>query len=80
MRAARVSKKLNFGVSDLVRHRLHAEHLGIIIEIDTGSVTATQRFGGAYHAPTVRVLWGGGRLTWNFFSSLVRCNLPRTVV
>ena len=69
-----MSKKLDFSVGDLVRHRLHAERLGIIIEIDTGSIY------GAADAPAHRVLWGGERLTWHFFSSLVRCNLPRTVV
>lgn len=66
-----MSKKLNFGVSDLVRHRAYSHgRLGIIIEIDC--VT--------YAAGVAHVLWGGERLTWNFFSSLVRCNLPRTVV
>lgn len=68
-----MSKKLDFSVGDLVRHRLHAEHLGIIIEIDTGSTSSRA-------SRASRVLWGGERLTWHFFSSLVRCNLPRTVV
>ena len=68
-----MSKKLDFSVGDLVRHRLHAEHLGIIIEF------ASYAFDDA-GTPAARVMWGGERLTWNFFSSLVRCNLPRTVV
>jgi hypothetical protein len=53
-----VSKKLNFGVSDLVRHRAYSlGRLGIIIEI--------------MHPDNIaHVLWGGERLTWNFFSSL----------
>jgi len=57
-----VSKKLNFGVSDLVRHRaLYQGCLGIIIEI--------MHRDNAHH-DTAHVLWGGERLTWNFFSSL----------
>jgi len=45
-----MSEKLDFSVGDLVRHRVHAERLGIIIEIDTDL---------AYPVDTVRVLWGG---------------------
>jgi len=57
-----VSKKLNFGVSDLVRHRAYSlGRLGIIIEI-----MHPDRAGG----DIAHVLWGGERLTWNFFSSL----------
>jgi hypothetical protein len=66
-----MSKKLDFSVGDLVRHRLHAERLGIIIDTDLVAYASD---------PPARVMWGGERLTWHFFSSLVRCNLPRTVV
>jgi hypothetical protein len=56
-----VSKKLNFGVSDLVVHRDSLGRLGIIIEIEHPAH-------GAF--AMAHVLWGGERLTWNFFSSL----------
>jgi hypothetical protein len=53
-----MSEKLNFGVSDLVRHRaLYQRCLGIIIEI-------RPTFDAAH------VLWGGERFTWDFLSSL----------
>jgi len=57
-----VSKKLNFGVSDLVRHRAYSHgRLGIIIEI---------RPSYAGSGEIAYVLWGGERFTWDFFSSL----------
>jgi hypothetical protein len=71
MRATGVSKKLNFGVSDLVRHRaLYQRCLSIIIEIrPTGFVDEV-----AY------VLWGVSASHGTFFRALPWCNLPRTVV
>lgn len=57
-----MSKKLNFGVSDLVRHRtLYQRCLGIIIEI---------RPAGLGYDEVAHVLWGGERFTWDFLSSL----------
>ena len=57
-----MSKKLNFGVSDLVRHRtLYQRCLGIIIEI-------RPTFDG--DGDVAHVLCGGERFTWDFLSSL----------
>jgi hypothetical protein len=68
-----MSEKLNFGVSDLVRHRaLYQRCLGIIIEIVPAGPTVG---GGAAH-----VLWGVSASHGTSFRALPWCNLPRTVV